>query len=290
MVDPTILSRPPMAALRPFIDVFWASAGAPSPLPEAPRLERMLPTGTMHVVLRLSDAPVRIRGAAPDGDWDELRHGIVGGARSTFHLRDPVAHGAAVGALLRPGGARLLLPHAGADELAQRHVALADVIGPAATMLLRERLADEPGAAARITLLEAFFAARLPLVKGMHPAVAELLAALERAAPVGAAVAASGLSHRHVIAHFRRAVGLAPKAFQRVCRFQGVIRAMQASPRAPLADVALAGGYSDQSHFQREFAAITGITPGEYRRLAPVLPNHLPLSPGNQGQFRARRR
>lgn len=272
----TTFCRKPIPALRPFIEALWASPGATStqqaPLP----VERMLPTGAMHVVLRLSDAPVRIRGAAHDDPWTEVRHGIVGGARSTFHLRDPVAHGAAVGAVLRPGGARLLL-RVGADELAQRHVPLADLLGPAATMLLRERLADEHDAAARIAVLERFFAARLPQVKGLHPAVAALLAALERSSPVADAVAASGSSHRHVIATFRRAVGLAPKTYQRVRRFQRVIQAMQASPDAPLVDVALSGGYSDQPHFNREFAAIAGMTPGEYRRVAPSVPNHIPL-------------
>lgn len=295
---PSLLRRAPAPALRPFVEELWASteeAGADAAkshrrtVPPR-RLEHVLPTGAMHVVLRLSDAPVRIlRPGGGSGEWQTLRHGIVGGARSTFYLREPGAPSAAVGAVLRPGVAPLLFG-AGAHELAERHTPLGDLLGARATRL-RERLGEAIDPAACLQVLESFLAAHLPLVRGMDPMVARWLQLAAPAAGVGAAVRASGLSHRQFIANFRRAFGLAPKAWQRVRRFQQALRALHAAPAASLAELALQAGYSDQPHLQREFLAMSGITPGEYRRAAPSQMNHLPVGAAARpaGQVRSRR-
>lgn len=295
---PSLLRRAPAPALRPFVEELWVStewAGADAARihrATAPRsrLEHVLPTGAMHVVVRLSDAPVRIlRREGGSDEWQTLRHGIVGGARSAFYLREPGAPSSSVGAVLRPGVAPLLFG-AGAHELAERHTPLADLLGTRAARL-REGLGEASDPAARLSILESFLAAHLPLVRGMDPMVARWLQLAAPAAEVGAAVRASGLSHRQFIANFRRAFGLAPKAWQRVRRFQHALRDLHAMPATPLAELALQAGYSDQPHLQREFLAMSGITPGEYRRTAPPQMNHLPVGAAvrRAGQVRSRR-
>ncbi|BCJ46950.1 AraC family transcriptional regulator [Actinoplanes ianthinogenes] len=70
-----------------------------------------------------------------------------------------------------------------------------------------------------------------------------------------------GLSVRHLRRGFLATVGVPPKEFQRLARFQRSIRALLNPVRASCLPVALAAGYFDQSHFIKEFHHFTGQPP-----------------------------
>jgi len=73
----------------------------------------------------------------------------------------------------------------------------------------------------------------------------------------------AGITPRHLIRSFRKATGLPPHAYLRqlrVERARGMLR-----EDTPLAEVALAAGFADQSHLTRVFRQLTGTTPGRYR-------------------------
>ena len=59
---------------------------------------------------------------------------------------------------------------------------------------------------------------------------------------------------------FREYVGMNPKEYGRIARFQRALRMMQLGLR-DYAGIAYANGYSDQSHFIRDFRLFSGITP-----------------------------
>jgi AraC-like DNA-binding protein len=124
---------------------------------------------------------------------------------------------------------------------------------------------------------ESVLASRLPRVRGLHPAVAMALARFHEGTAVADVVADSGYSHRRFLEVFREAAGLAPKVYCRVRRFQRALRRMASPSPLTWADLALESGFSDQAHFNREFLLLAGVTPGEYRKIAPSSPNHLPL-------------
>src|SRR3984893_9100332 len=73
-----------------------------------------------------------------------------------------------------------------------------------------------------------------------------------------------GLSARRFIDVFRKEVGLTPKLFCRVRRFQKVLRLVQRGRPVAWADVALDCGYYDQAHFIHDFRAFSGLTPTAY--------------------------
>jgi AraC-like DNA-binding protein len=81
------------------------------------------------------------------------------------------------------------------------------------------------------------------------------------------------------VALFRRAVGLSPKLHCRVRRFARVIDrlAMSGGTWPSFVDLSLDHGYSDQSHFAREFHELAGLTPGRFRALSPQASRHVPV-------------
>lgn len=70
---------------------------------------------------------------------------------------------------------------------------------------------------------------------------------------------------------FRECVGMNPKEYSRVVRFQKTMWHMQQG-QTDFSSIAYSCGYADQSHFIREFKAMSGYTPKSF------LSNHTPYS------------
>jgi AraC-like DNA-binding protein len=164
-----------------------------------------------------------------------------------------------------------------AAPLADAHTPLDDVWGAAAVVRLRDRLGTAGSASSRLALFEAELAARLPRLRGIDPLVALTLMRLRAGSPVAAVVREAGYSHRHVTQTFRDQVGLGPKTYGRLLRFGRALDRIASEPAIDWADLAAAEGYADQAHLTREFRAIAGLTPGQYRRRAPAAPRHVPV-------------
>jgi len=269
-----MLQRDPPAALSPFVTTMWAADESSLPRPAACR-ERLLPTGEMHLVFRLSEQPVRIFDSLADAHGHDLGHTLIGGARETFYVKDTHLPARSVGVMLRPGAAELLFGDT-ADAFSGRHVALDDVWGRAAARA-REQLLEAAGLEQQLDVLETILAARLPRLRGLHPAVAQALGRFQTSADVRAAVRESGYSHRRFLVLFRRAVGLTPKLYCRLLRFRRTIECIRTGRARSWAGLALDAGHSDQAHLNREFREFAGVTPEQYRRLAPASAMHVPI-------------
>jgi AraC-like DNA-binding protein len=266
-------SRPARPELRGGVRLLWAG---PTPTQAAPWREHVLPTGTVHLALRLAGPPLRLFAGTDDPRGTAFGHAVVGGVRTAFYAREAGTPGYSVGAQLEPAACRALFG-ATAQDLAQRHTPLGDLWGPAAGLLI-EQLQAGPDATDQLALLEQWLLARLRPASAMHPGVALALTTLSRGERVAAAVRASGLSHRHLLARFRETTGLAPKEHARILRLQHAIEALR-QPGLALAEIAAGAGYADQAHFTRDFRAFAGMTPGDWRRARPVQTHHVPVPP-----------
>jgi AraC-like DNA-binding protein len=242
------VARPPCAPLRDVVEHVWSLRDAPGHAHE-----RIVPSGTVELVINLAEDEFRIYDASQRAR--RLPGAIVSGCyRAAFDI-DTREHASIVGVHFKPGGAGALGIPAG--ELADSHVSLDALWGRAAGELRERVLAASPGD--RLALVERALLAR----RGSYeerPAVAAARAVLERpGAAVGDVARMLQLSRRRLIELFHADVGMTPKRYARVHRFQRSL-GLAASGRS-WARVALESGYYDQAHLCREWAELTGLTP-----------------------------
>ena len=81
---------------------------------------------------------------------------------------------------------------------------------------------------------------------------------------VGQVAQASGLRREVFIRSFRKATGLPPGRYQHCLRLEEGRRLLRSG--MPIAEVAFATGYADQSHFHRMFVKYFAATPRQYRK------------------------
>ena len=65
---------------------------------------------------------------------------------------------------------------------------------------------------------------------------------------------------------FDKYVGVSPKWVVQRYRLHEAAEQLAAGSTTSQADLAIALGYSDQAHFNRDFKAVVGTSPGEYAR------------------------
>jgi AraC-like DNA-binding protein len=75
----------------------------------------------------------------------------------------------------------------------------------------------------------------------------------------------AGLSRCHFVRAFRQSVGTTPHNFLMYRRFCKAVDFITGTD-LPLAEIALAAGFSDQSHFSRRFRQYLGVSPSAFRR------------------------
>jgi AraC-like DNA-binding protein len=98
---------------------------------------------------------------------------------------------------------------------------------------------------------------------------------------IRALAADAGVSKRYLERMFQERVGIGPKAFARIVRFQRVLNTTGANWAA----VAAEAGYFDQAHLARDFKAFTGESPAAWARRRETLPQGAFLQDGPGGSL-----
>jgi len=270
----TLRMHRPGPPLDRFIECFWHNEGDQAPH----RRERLLPNGSFALLFNLGGDRLRRFADDADREGQALSGAAICGVQTSYAVRDTSRPRTVLGVHFRPGGAAPLLGLP-ASLLTDRHAALDDFWG-ARGRELHERLMEASTAEARFRLIERALLARLEQRRAHHPAVSYALRQLS-ASPALLRIAAvrekTGYGAKRFIALFRDSVGVAPKMFCRVRRFQGVIELLSRGAPVEWSHVALDGGFSDQPHLNREFRAFAGITPLQYRPVAQDRPNHVAI-------------
>src|SRR5262245_7281420 len=193
----------PGPPLKECIDRFWLCSDTPA----HPR-ERILPSGTVELVINLTGDEIRICDASDPARPRRYSGAVVAGPYSNFFLIDPLVHASIIGVYFRPGRA---VPVLGvpASDLVDAHVDLETVWGRTAAEL-RERLFAATTPAKRFAVLEEVLLGRLRQSPPWHGAIPVALDAFEQrdvAMKVRDLARRVGLSQRQFIQLFTAEVG-----------------------------------------------------------------------------------
>ena len=124
----------------------------------------------------------------------------------------------------------------------------------------RGRSVGTVGFTRRLTAAEIGQMAEIPL----GSVIATMIRRLGEKITSGEMARAAGTSVRGLERAFDRDYGLSPRQYLRRLRMQTACQLL-VSTRSPLAQVADRCGFADQSHFNRDFKRMTGMTPRAYR-------------------------
>jgi AraC-like DNA-binding protein len=265
------IPRPPLSN---FVELLWLYEGYSQPHDK----ERVLPDGAMALVMNLKDDVARVYDRREPSKFQSTRGALLVGVQSEYFVLDTAEQQSVIGVHFKPGGAFPFFKMA-AGELHNQHLSL-DLLWGNGARELREQLLEAATPERKFQILEESLLAhaRKPLLR--HPAVDFAIQEFgdpRRAASVAQVTEQIGLSSRRFIDVFNDQVGLTPKLYCRVRRFQNVLRRIGVRGNLNWTDLALSCGYFDQAHFIHDFRAFSGLSPTAYAAHRTEHLNHVPI-------------
>jgi AraC-like DNA-binding protein len=240
--------------LAPYVRLFWAASGVGTGA-----VEHIPPDGCMEILFHFGDPVEELR---DDGVRIQPRAVLIGENKRASCVT-PRGRVDVIGARITPAGIRAFID-APAGELVDRTFALEDLVDPETRADLASVASAPPRT--RIRLLERALLRKVRRARRFDPGAARVALRIEA---LGGNVAvetlggALSVTRRQLERRFLDAVGMTPKTFAQVVRFQRVLAALGGA-RPRWADVAAACGYHDQAHLIRDFRRFTGTTPSAF--------------------------
>jgi len=253
----------PKPPLSNFVDSLWLHEGRVA----AHQAECILPTGTLELAINLRQNELRFYDPERPENRSCLSGSVVSGAHGRGFAPESAGEAFIIGVHFKPGGA---FPFLGlpAGDLADTHVDLETLWGPSAGRL-RERLCESRTSDERFQLLHEALLSRLRHDVEQHYAVSaalEMFGKNQAGPKVRETAKYLGLSQRRFIQVFKAGVGMTPKLFTRVQRFQRARTLIDHLGSSGWIDIAMECGYFDQSHLINDFRFFSNLSPAEYVR------------------------
>lgn len=86
-----------------------------------------------------------------------------------------------------------------------------------------------------------------------------------------------GYSQKHLINIFKKNVGITPKSFLKIVRFQKAVEEINRRKKINWTAIALECGYYDHAHFINDFKTFSGFTPNEFSQKQSDYLNYVPI-------------
>ena len=206
-------------------------------------------------------APYEVRRLDRGGTRNAYPIAVIGS--QTFRRVELLMHGNvdAFTIVFQPGGVSMLFS-VPAEELTNDDFEGEAVLGRGLGELLR-RLGDVSSFADRSRVVDAYLCAKLSgrdCISGISNAATGVLSS-NGCVRVSDLAHRAGLGIRQFERRFRYEIGIPPKLYARIVRFEAALHRKAAAPLTQWTDIAHALGYHDQMHMVHDFNRLSGDTP-----------------------------
>jgi len=251
----------PSSVLEPYIRYYWG-LDIEAPIVASPY--RVIPQGCIECMF-FHKSPYRMMNEHT-GAQDTLPLAIISGQHNSWFDMQATGHIGIFSVLFKPHAARMFFPLP-AKELVNKHISLRDLWGKHEDCI-EEKMISANTNIARKTIIEKFLTKKLCDKSQIH--FTRLSSSIDYLLTKQTDISVDQLAYRACLSHkqfgrlFSQYVGMNPKQYLRIVRFQYVLNTKQTTPDIPLTTLALQCGYYDQAHFIREFKEMSGLTPRQY--------------------------
>ena len=263
----------PGLPLSQFIDFFFYYEGFHA----EHSMEKLLPDGSIDLLIDLTETPKKLYHNEEATSYTVFKKSWISGMKTNYILIDASVSNM-VGVHFKPGGCYPFVDFP-MLELNDLTIEL-DSIWSKDANALRETILHEPSVDKRFSILEKYF-----LQKGknkmenhvlLHYSVSQLVQSPQMWT-IRSLSDKTGITQKHLITLFKKYVGLSPKMFSRINKFQKVLQLIEQQKKIDWSMLAYECGYFDQAHFIKEFQAFSGINPAAYLgKRGPYL-NYIPI-------------
>jgi len=194
---------------------------------------------------------------------------IISGKRTTIIGQHTIVNHRYVGkeflsfqVVFQPG-ALFQLTHISSDELTNVYMDAEDIFGNE-VRLVNEQLFHAGSYAEMVSIMDCFLNGQIKKYKrDQHPvdAISKLMIQQKEQFCLDKYIKEACLSHRQFDRKFGERVGIAPKQFMKVIRFDQAFRMKNRFPDRDWFSIAVHCGYHDYQHLSKDFKEFTGCTP-----------------------------
>ena len=228
-------------------------------------------------MINLHEEPLRVSKSKFKTELGSFRHTVISGPQSTFFMGEMPSNASVIGIHFKPGGAYpfLGLP---ASELLNSFELSRFAVGHPCSYLTGETTGGERRKPEVSDSRRVSYDADDEAFVRLNPAVRLVLDELHWASKsqaISKITERIGMSQKHLIQIFKKEVGMTPKLFYRIQRFQRVLRLTRNGQCTAWKDFCLECGYYDQAHLIHDFRTFSGCTPTDYLKHKSRASNHV---------------
>ncbi len=242
-------------------------------------IERVVPTGHVFMIFELDDIPRNTFDNTTLKPSKTFTKAWISGIHKNYISISAHQKSEMFVIQFKPFGTYPFF-HFPSEDLNEKILSAEEVFGKE-LLLLRENLLKQKTSRDKFIVAEKWLTSRFDDSKIPSKELLTIVEKLQQqpAANFNKITEGYPYTQKHLIDQFKKYVGVTPKYYHRIARFNEILQQIRQKEQISWSQVAYQCGYADQSHFIKEFSHFSGFNPQEFikQEFNKDEPNFFPL-------------